>query len=112
MKKCNPTWELHGAPDAREAVAAGEIHVELHGEKLRGRVVLVRTGEGRSGKESWLVLHKRDDGAVNDWNPEDYPRSVISGHTNDEIADLDCTAEVGDSMASMRDDPQRPPALE
>src|SRR5712671_3209478 len=29
------TWELHGADDARRAVDAGEIHVELHGEKLK-----------------------------------------------------------------------------
>ena len=80
------TWELHGATDAREAVADGEIHVELHGEKLRGRVVLVRTGEASSAKENWLVLHKRDEYAVDGWDPGDHPRSVISGRTNDEIA--------------------------
>ena len=79
------TWELHGADDARGAVDAGEIHVELHGRKLKGRVVLVRTGEASSGKENWLVLHKRDDAAVDGWNPEDHPESVISGRTNDEV---------------------------
>jgi bifunctional non-homologous end joining protein LigD len=80
------TWELHGADDARAAVEAGEIHVELHGEKLQGRVVLVRTGEAKSGKENWLVLHKRDDAAVAGWDPEQHPKSVISGRTNDEVA--------------------------
>ena len=79
------TWELHGAEDARAAVAAGEIHVDLHGEKLRGRVVLIRTGES-GAKEQWLVLHKRDDDAVKGWDPEDHPKSVLSGRTNDEIA--------------------------
>ena len=39
------TWEPHDAEDPAAAVADGEIHVELHGEKLRGRVVLVRTGD-------------------------------------------------------------------
>src|SRR6267154_5971390 len=48
------TWELHAADDARAAVEAGEIHVDLHGEKLRGRVVLVRTGEPSAKKEQWL----------------------------------------------------------
>jgi bifunctional non-homologous end joining protein LigD len=80
------TWELHGSEDAREAVASGEIHVELYGEKLHGRVVLVRTGDAASAKENWLVLHKRDEHAVNGWDPEDHPESVISGRTNDEIA--------------------------
>ena len=80
------TWELHGAQDARKAVEDGEIHVELHGRKLRGRVVLVRTGEASGGKENWLVLHKRDDAAVEGWDPEQHPESVISGLTNDEIA--------------------------
>ena len=80
------TWELHGAKDARKAVDDGEIHVELHGQKLRGRVVLVRTGEASGGKENWLVLHKRDDAAVDGWDPEQHPESVISGLTNDEIA--------------------------
>ena len=59
--------------------------MELHGEKLRGAFVLVRTGHAR-GKEQWLVLHKRDDDAVAGWDPEDHPRSVLSGRTNDEVA--------------------------
>jgi bifunctional non-homologous end joining protein LigD len=80
------TWELHGAEDARQAVDAGEIHVELHGDKVRGRVVLIRTGEPRATRERWLVLHKRDDAAVDGWDPEEHPRSVLSGLSNDEIA--------------------------
>jgi bifunctional non-homologous end joining protein LigD len=80
------TWELHGATDARAAVDAGEIHVELHGVKLRGRVVLVRTGDAQDKREQWLVLHKNDDAAVAGWDPEDHPTSVISGLDNDQVA--------------------------
>ena len=80
------TWELHGAHDPATALADGELHVELHGEKLRGRVVMVRTDRGTSGREQWLVLHKRDDAAVPGWDPEDHPRSVLSGRDNDEVA--------------------------
>jgi bifunctional non-homologous end joining protein LigD len=79
------TWELHAGEDARAAVEAGEIHVDLHGEKLSGRVILVRTGDASAGKENWLLLHKRDDAAVPGWDPEDHPKSVISGLTNDEV---------------------------
>jgi bifunctional non-homologous end joining protein LigD len=79
------TWELHGPGPPREAVEAGEIHVELFGEKLRGRVVLVRTRVER-GKEQWLALHKHDDHAIKGWDPEDHPRSVLTGRTNEEVA--------------------------
>jgi bifunctional non-homologous end joining protein LigD len=91
------TWELRGADDAAAAVAAGKLHAEMHGEKLRGGLVLVRTGSraargagdgeprARGGAE-WLLLHTRDAHAVDGWDPEDHPRSVRSGRTNDEVA--------------------------
>ena len=67
-------------------MAAGEFHVDVTGEKLRGRFILIRTGPAEAaGKEQWLLLHKHDDDAVPGWNPEDYPRSVLSGRTNDEV---------------------------
>jgi bifunctional non-homologous end joining protein LigD len=89
------TWEPHDTDDPARAVADGELHADLHGEKLRGRLVLVRTDKGgdtsgdggRRGdaKEQWLLLHKHDDAAVEGWDPEDHPRSVLSGRTNDEV---------------------------
>jgi bifunctional non-homologous end joining protein LigD len=72
--------------DAAQGLADGELHVDLEGEKLRGRFVLVRTGVPDRGKERWLLLHKRDDFAVEGWDPEAFPRSVKSGRTNDEVA--------------------------
>jgi bifunctional non-homologous end joining protein LigD len=82
------TWELHGADDAAAAVAAGELHADMHGEKLVGRLVLVRRGRGDpgSGKEQWLLFHKRDEFAVDGWDAEEHPASVRSGRTNDEVA--------------------------
>ena len=71
--------------DPAKAIADGELHFDLYGERLRGRFVLVRSGE-RGGKETWLLLHKRDDFAVDGWNPESFPTSVASGRTNDEVA--------------------------
>ena len=104
------TWEPHATDDPAAAVAAGELHVDVTGQKLRGRLILVRSGgrgkaRGRSGdreagnrdassratgnreagSEQWLLLHKDDDDAVKGWDPEDYPRSVLSGRTNDEV---------------------------
>src|SRR6478736_4385486 len=82
------TWDLDEADDPLAAVEAGNVHFDLHGEKLRGRFVLVRRGRGRNpNKPEWLLLHKHDDDAVAGWDPEDFPRSVKSGRTNDEVKD-------------------------
>ena len=71
--------------DPAAAVARGELQAELHGTKLRGRFVLVRTGQDSGGKEHWLMLHKNDEFAVAGWDPEQHPRSVLSGRTNEEV---------------------------
>jgi bifunctional non-homologous end joining protein LigD len=80
------TWDPSETDDPGAAIAKGEIHFDLFGEKLRGRFVLVRTRRDRSGKEQWLLLHKHDEFAVDGWNPDDHPESVKSGRTNDEVA--------------------------
>ncbi len=77
------TWELHASDDPAAAVQAGELHVDVRGEKLHGRFILVRTGGPGSGQ--WLLMHKHDEYAVPGWDPEDYPASVLSGRTNDEV---------------------------
>jgi bifunctional non-homologous end joining protein LigD len=79
------TWEPHATDDPAAAVAAGELHADVNGHKLHGRLVLVRSGRDRSDQEQWLLLHKNDDDAVEGWDPEDHPRSVLSGRTNDEV---------------------------
>jgi bifunctional non-homologous end joining protein LigD len=73
---------LPSTPDVDGALAGGDLHFDLEGDKLRGRFVLVRRGDGRD----WLLLHKQDDAAVPGWDAEDHPRSVLSGRTNDEVA--------------------------
>jgi bifunctional non-homologous end joining protein LigD len=81
------TWEPHATDDPAAAVASGELHADVTGHKLRGRLLLVRRGRGdqRRDDEQWLLLHKNDEFAVAGWDPEDYPRSVISGRTNEEV---------------------------
>jgi bifunctional non-homologous end joining protein LigD len=79
------TWEPHDTDDPAAAVAAGELHADVNGHKLHGRLVLVRSGRDRSDQDQWLLLHKNDDDAVEGWDPEDHPRSVLSGRTNDEV---------------------------
>ncbi len=68
------TWRPVKAPTEKE------IHFELHGQRLRGRFVLVRTRNNE-----WLMLHKRDEFAAKGWDAEDHPRSILSGRTNEEV---------------------------
>ncbi len=101
------TWQPYKTDDPAAEIAAGELHAELRGRKLAGQFVLVRTGRsrsaggsrsagrsrsvGRSGQDSdkdqWLLLHKDDAHAVPGWNAEDYPESVRSGRTNEQVRD-------------------------
>jgi bifunctional non-homologous end joining protein LigD len=106
------TWEAHGTDDPAAAVRAGELHAEVFGDKLRGRLVLVRRDRGDGGKEQWLLLHKRDDHAVDGWDPEDHPRSVLSGRTNDEVKQDPDRLWRSDLPAAQASVELRPPDVE
>lgn len=105
------TWEPVKTDDPARAVADGELHAEMHGEKLHGRLVLVRRDDSDSGeKEQWLLLHKKDEHAVPGWDPEQHPRSVLTGRTNDEVkADPDrmwkSDAPAAEAEVSLVPDP-------
>jgi bifunctional non-homologous end joining protein LigD len=98
------TWHAEPeTPDGGKAVEDGEVKFSLAGQKLRGRFTIVRTsgrGSGRgarerresgrmpfeeSGGDQWLLIHKRDDASVDGWDAEDFPQSVKTGRTNDEV---------------------------
>ena len=80
------TYEPVHTDDPVKAVSDGELHIDLSGEKLHGRLVLIRRDKNRSGKEQWLVFHKADEHAVTGWDAEQFPQSVKSGLDNDEVA--------------------------
>jgi bifunctional non-homologous end joining protein LigD len=79
------TWSLGEGSDPLKAVAKGDLHFDLVGQKLAGRFALVRRGPAGT-REQWLLIHKHDEHAVEGWDPEQHPQSVKSGRTNDEVA--------------------------
>lgn len=75
------SWCPAKTDDPARALADGELHFDLTGDKLAGRFVLIRRDP-----RNWLLVHKNDEFAVRGWDPEAFPRSVKSGRTNDEVA--------------------------
>jgi bifunctional non-homologous end joining protein LigD len=79
------TFELMGDVSAAEQLARGDFKFRLDGEKLRGNFGLVRM-KGRGKGDEWLLLKKRDEFAVSGWDLEAQAYSVLSGRTQEEIA--------------------------
>ncbi len=81
------TWEPE-IPDVDEALRKGDLKFVLHGKKLRGSWVMVRTrGFGSSkGKSSWLLIKHRDAYASEEDITADQPYSAISHRLLADIA--------------------------
>jgi bifunctional non-homologous end joining protein LigD len=74
----NGTWEPE-VEDVDAALQRGDLKFTLHGKKLKGSWVLVRTrGYGRSSDKSWLLIKHRDEFASTEDIATEKPRSVIS----------------------------------
>ncbi|MEO7294519.1 MAG: DNA ligase D, partial [Candidatus Limnocylindria bacterium] len=109
-------------PDPAQGLRKGEIKFVLHGAKVRGRLTIVRTdnrGGGDEDRERWLLIHKRDETAVDGWDAEDHPHSVKTGRTNDEVRDgalerfhADAPRPVGDIDLSAARDERMPDFVE
>ncbi len=84
--------------DPAEAVEKGEIKFLAHGERMRGRWVLVRM-KTREKRENWLLIKERDEYAEqDDALTARFPNSIVSGRSREEI-ESDGAAAVWDSHA-------------
>ena len=82
----NGTWEPE-VEDVDAALQKGDLKFTLHGKKLKGSWVLVRTrGYGRSSDKSWLLIKHRDQFASTADITIEKPRSVISKRLLEDIA--------------------------
>jgi bifunctional non-homologous end joining protein LigD len=79
------TWELLGDAPVEEQIARGDLKFSLHGEKLKGEFALILMKNRGKGNE-WLLIKKRDAGAMAGWDIEQFAWSVLSGRTQQEIA--------------------------
>ncbi len=84
----NGWYELYEGDDPVDEIKHGKIKFVMHGHKLTGIFTLVRMKpkEGESG-DPWLLIKDHDpDGDPSHYDVNDYPQSVISGRTLDDIA--------------------------
>ena len=90
------TWEPEAPTlDPKKAIDDGELKFRINGEKVKGRFTIVRTSRRPGAEpvrafekdegEQWLLIHKCDEHAEPGWDAEDYPKSVKTGRTNDEV---------------------------
>jgi bifunctional non-homologous end joining protein LigD len=79
------TYEPIGEASLEEQLKRGDFKFYLHGEKLRGEFALVRLKRGKAGNE-WLLIKKKDAFARPGWDPEVHAVSVLTGRTQEEIA--------------------------
>jgi bifunctional non-homologous end joining protein LigD len=79
------TYELLGDAPAEEQLARGDFKFRLHGEKLQGDFAIVHM-KGRGKGNEWLIIKKRDQFATPGWDVEAHAYSVLSGRTQQEIA--------------------------
>jgi bifunctional non-homologous end joining protein LigD len=80
------TWDSEGA-DVDAALKAGQLKFELHGSKLKGSWVLVRTKPfGKSSRNGWLLIKHNDRYASSDDITVAKPRSAVSKRLMAKIA--------------------------
>ena len=89
------TWTPE-VPDVGEALARGDLKFTLHGQKLKGSWVLVRTPRG------WLLIKHRDEYASKEDLLTTEPRSAISKKLLREIA----AENDGDVAKAAKGDPE------
>jgi bifunctional non-homologous end joining protein LigD len=59
-------------------------------------------------ENEWLLLHKKDDHAVPGWDPEEHPRSVVTGRTNEEVRARPSRRWRSDKPAATASEPVEP----
>jgi len=78
---------LEGEDGLREGYRRGDFKFVLHGKRLKGSWVLVRTRRGDPKRAQWLLIKHRDEFAEPGTEVvEEYQTSAATGRTMDDIA--------------------------
>lgn len=102
------TW-MPEAPDVNAAFEKGDLKFTLHGAKLKGSWVLVRTRGfgGGGGRASWLLIKHRDRFAASGDITREEPRSALTRRL---LADIAREGGGDEEKAAAGDPPDLPKA--
>jgi bifunctional non-homologous end joining protein LigD len=89
------TYELLGDASAQEQLDRGDFKFRLHGTKLNGDFAIVHMKHAGKGNE-WLLIKKKDEFVVPNYDIEQFAWSVTSKRTQDEIASNIDPVQVAD----------------
>ena len=98
------TFDVIGEPSAQEQLDRGDFKFELHGTKLKGAfaIVHIKASAKRSSKSNeWLLIKKKDDFVVPQYDIEKFAWSVKTNRTQGEIAS-DAAAISAESLPGAR----------
>ena len=99
------TYEVLGEPSAEEQIERGDFKFELHGSKLKGSFAIVHMKHpakgSRKGNE-WLLIKKKDEHVVADYDIEKYAWSVATKRTQQEIAEETAPLNVSDLKGARK----------
>ncbi len=80
------TYEVLGDASAEEQLERGDFKFQLNGAKLKGSFAIVHMKHARKGNE-WLLIKKKDEFAVPDYDIDQFAWSVATKRTQEEIAE-------------------------
>lgn len=80
------TYDVLGDVPAEKQIERGDFKFELHGTKLNGSFAIVHMKHAGKGNE-WLLIKKKDEHAVANYDIDQFAWSVKSNRTQDEIAE-------------------------
>ncbi|MBV8809762.1 MAG: non-homologous end-joining DNA ligase, partial [Acidobacteriaceae bacterium] len=89
------TYEVLGDASNREQLERGDFKFELHGTKLNGSFAIVRMKHAGKGNE-WLLIKKKDEHAVPNYDIDQFAWSVATKRTQDEIAASSSASNIAD----------------
>jgi len=99
------TYEVLGEPSAQEQIERGDFKFELQGSKLKGSFAIVHMKHpakgSRKGNE-WLLIKKKDEHAVPDYDIEKFPWSAATRRTQQEIAEETAPLTVSDLKGARK----------
>ncbi len=87
------TYDVLGDVSAEKQLERGDFKFELHGQKLNGSFAIVHMKHAGKGNE-WLLIKKKDEHAVPNYDIDQYSHSVKSQRTQDQIAERDGRSDL------------------